>query len=71
MLTAEENALLTQTGPGTPMGSVFRSYWMPVLLARELKADGAPQRVRLLGEDFVAFRDSEGRVGVVLSLIHI
>jgi phenylpropionate dioxygenase-like ring-hydroxylating dioxygenase large terminal subunit len=65
MLTAEENALLTQTGPETPMGSVFRSYWMPVLLAGELEADGAPQRVRLLGEDFLAFRDSEGRVGVV------
>ena len=45
MLTAEENALLTQTGPETPMGAVFRSYWMPILLARELEPDGAPQRL--------------------------
>ena len=65
MLTAEENALLTQTGSGTPMGDVFRSYWMPVLLSRELQPDGAPQRVKILGEDFVAFRDTDGRVGVV------
>ena len=65
MLTAEENALLTQTGQGTPMGEVFRSYWVPVLLSRELEPDGAPQRVKLLGEDFIAFRDTDGSVGVV------
>ena len=65
MLTAEENALLTQTGPETPMGAVFRSYWMPILLAGELEPDGPPQRLKILGEDFIAFRDTDGRVGVV------
>jgi len=65
MLTAAENRTLTETGPGTAMGEVFRHYWMPALLSRELEPDGAPQRVRLLGEDFVAFRDSNGRVGIV------
>ena len=66
MLTAEQNAVLTETGPGTPMGAVFRHYWMPALLSRELPApDCPPKRVKLLGEEFVAFRDSAGRVGIV------
>ena len=66
MLTAEENATLTQTGPGTPMGKTFRQYWLPALLSRELPApDCAPVRVKLLGEDLVAFRDSNGLVGIV------
>ena len=65
MLTVQENATLTRTGPGTPMGDVFREYWQPALLSRELEPDGAPKRLRVLGEDFIAFRDTEGRVGVV------
>ena len=66
MLTAEENTTLTRTGPDTPVGRVFRSYWMPALLSRELPApDCAPLRVKLLGEDFIAFRDSNGQVGIV------
>ena len=66
MLTAEENAMLTQTNPGTPMGEVFRRYWTPTLLSRELAEPNCPPiRVKVMGEDFVAFRDSEGRVGVV------
>ena len=66
MLTQEDNVRLTQTGPATPMGKVFRAYWMPALLSRELPApDCPPKRVRLLGEDFVAFRDTRGRVGIV------
>ena len=48
------------------MGQVFRRYWMPALLSRELpEPDCAPMRVKLLGEDFIAFRDSDGRVGIV------
>ncbi|HIG42689.1 MAG: Rieske 2Fe-2S domain-containing protein [bacterium] len=65
MLTQEENQLLTQTGPETTMGVVFRRYWQPALLSRELEVDGAPQAVKILGEDFVAFRDSDGEIGVV------
>ena len=66
MLTAEQNETLTRTGPGTPMGDVFRRYWMPALLSRELPgADCPPVRLKLLGEDFIAFRDSTGRVGIV------
>ena len=64
MLSAEENERLTRTGRGTPMGELFRRFWMPVLLARELPdADGQPVRVRVLGEDLVGFRDSAGRNG--------
>ena len=66
MLTAQENQRLTETGPGTPMGDTFRHYWMPALLSRELPhPDCPPVRVKLLGEDFIAFRDSEGRAGLV------
>ena len=61
MLSRQDNELLTQVGPGTPMGAVLRSYWLPVLFSDELHADGPPMRVRLVGEDLVAFRDSEGR----------
>ncbi|HEY6599863.1 MAG TPA: Rieske 2Fe-2S domain-containing protein, partial [Pseudomonadales bacterium] len=66
MLTALENETLTRTGPTTAMGRVFRCYWLPALLSRELPLpDGPPMRVKLLGEDYVAFRDSRGEVGVV------
>ena len=66
MLTAEENALLTQTGADTPMGCYFRHFWQPVALTEELpEADGPPVRVTVMGETLVAFRDSEGRVGLI------
>jgi phenylpropionate dioxygenase-like ring-hydroxylating dioxygenase large terminal subunit len=66
MLTHEENRLLTLTGPGTPAGEYFRRYWLPALLAEEVAApDCPPVRIRLLGEDLVAFRDTNGRVGIV------
>lgn len=65
MLTQEDNQRLTQTGPNTDMGLLFRRYWQPALLSRELVAAGPPRRVRILGEDFIAFRDGAGKVGVV------
>jgi phthalate 4,5-dioxygenase len=66
MLPKEENELLQRVGPGTAMGEVFRRFWLPALLAEELPGpDCTPVRVRLLGEDLIAFRDSDGRVGVV------
>ena len=33
MLKKGQNQLLTQTGPDTPMGNLFRCYWLPALLA--------------------------------------
>jgi phthalate 4,5-dioxygenase len=66
MLSKEENELVTRVGPGTPMGEAMRRYWLPALLAEELPApDGPPVRVRLLGEDLVAFRDSAGQLGLL------
>ncbi|HEY3633159.1 MAG TPA: Rieske 2Fe-2S domain-containing protein [Jatrophihabitantaceae bacterium] len=66
MLRQELNELLTQTGPGTPMGELFRQYWIPALLAEELPENGCPPvRVKLLSERMVAIRDSEGRYGLL------
>ncbi|MGH2469466.1 MAG: Rieske 2Fe-2S domain-containing protein [Chloroflexota bacterium] len=66
MLTVEENTLISRTGPGSPMGELFRRFWVPAFLSSELDApDGAPLRTRLLGEDLVAFRDTNGQVGLV------
>jgi nitrite reductase/ring-hydroxylating ferredoxin subunit len=66
MLTREENDLLTRTGPGTPMGTLMRRYWIPALFSSQIaEPDGPPVRVKLLGERLVAFRDTEGRVGLL------
>ena len=66
MLAREENELITRVGPGTPMGDTMRRYWMPALLAWELpEPDCPPVRVKLLGEDLVAFRDTSGRIGLL------
>ena len=64
MLKQQDNELLTRTGPGTPMGNLFRRFWLPALLPSELpNADSDPIRFRILGEDLVAFRDTNGTVG--------
>jgi phthalate 4,5-dioxygenase len=66
MLTPEENARLTRVTPGTPMGGLFRRYWIAAGLSSEVpEPDGAPIRWRLLGEDLIAFRDTDGNVGLV------
>ena len=56
---------LVRVGPGTTMGKLMRQYWMPAAMSSELKADGEPMRLMLLGEQLIAFRDSTGRVGVM------
>ena len=66
MLSGEDNELLTRVGPRTPMGALFRRYWLPALLSEEVPEPGSPPaRVRLLGEDLVAFRDAAGEVGLI------
>ena len=61
-----ENETLTRTGPGTPMGELFRRYWLPALLAEELpEPDCPPMRVKLLGERLIAFRDTQNRLGLI------
>jgi phenylpropionate dioxygenase-like ring-hydroxylating dioxygenase large terminal subunit len=66
MLKKEYNDLLTQTGPDTPMGRMFRSYWIPALLTEELpENDCPPVRVQLFSERLLAFRDTNGRYGLI------
>lgn len=66
MLSSEDNAILTQTGAGTPMGELFRRFWIPVLLAEQLPEPDGPQvRVKVMGEELLAFRDTGGGVGLI------
>ena len=65
MLTVAENELLVRVGPGTSGGALMRRYWHPVLKASVLEAGGEPLHVRLLGEDFVAFRSPDGELGFI------
>ncbi len=65
MLTAEESAFLTRVGAGTPIGDLMRRYWIPVVPSAELEAGGRVRRVKLLGEDLVAFRAPSGRPGLM------
>ena len=66
MLKPEENELLTRIGPETPMGSLLRRFWLPALLEEELAGpDSDPVKLRLLGEDLVAFRDTGGVIGIL------
>src|SRR5438270_7938403 len=66
VLTKEENELICHVGAGTPMGEMIRRFWIPACLSDELpQPDCDPIRVRLLGEDLIAFRDTDGKVGLM------
>jgi phenylpropionate dioxygenase-like ring-hydroxylating dioxygenase large terminal subunit len=66
MLSREDNELVTRVGPGTPMGSLMREYWVPAMLASELPTpDSDPVRIMLLGEKLIGFRDSNGKPGLI------
>ncbi|MSQ73731.1 MAG: ring-hydroxylating oxygenase subunit alpha [Betaproteobacteria bacterium] len=66
MLSTADNEILVRTNEGTPMGEYFRRYWLPVALSKEMPApDSPPIRVKAMGEELVAFRDTNGRVGLV------
>ena len=66
MLKKQDNDLLTQTGPAAPMGELFRRFWLPALLSEEVaEAGGAPVRLQLLSERMLAFRDSNGKLGLI------
>ena len=66
MLSREDNEAIVQVGPGTPMGELFRRYWTPALISEELPSpDCPPVRFKLLGEELVGFRDSNGRIGIM------
>jgi 5,5'-dehydrodivanillate O-demethylase len=64
MITTEENERLTRVAPGTPGGEMLRRYWWPIALGDQLNGP-RPKKVRLLGEDFVIFRDGNGKLGMI------
>ncbi|GMA65209.1 Rieske 2Fe-2S domain-containing protein [Alicyclobacillus fastidiosus] len=64
MLNQERNTMLTSVGPGTPMGNLFRRYWLPIAAASELEGEWT-KKVRLLGEDLVLYRDRSGKLGLI------
>lgn len=67
-MNARDNQLLTQIGPGSQMGALHRRFWIPAVLSEEVaQPDCTPVRVRLMGEDLIAFRDSHGKVGLLNS----
>ena len=65
MAAAQDNEILTRVSAGTPMGDLMRQYWIPAAKSAELKTDGDPVRLKLLGEQLIAFRDSSGKVGIM------
>ena len=66
MLSAEDNETITRTGIGTPVGTLFRRFWLPALLPSEVPhPDSDPVRIRLLGENLICFRDTNGKVGII------
>ena len=66
MLSVEDNAMITQVGPGKPVGELFRRFWLPALLSSELpEPDCEPVRLVLMGEELIVFRDSHGRIGCI------
>ena len=66
MLRAEDNVFLTESGPGTRMGELLRRFWLPVLLSEELpEPDGDPKKIIVMGEELLAFRDTDGEVGLI------
>ena len=66
MLTSEENDLLCRVENGAPMGQLMRRHWLPACMSEEVaEPDGTPVRIRALGQDLVAFRDTKGRLGVL------
>src|SRR3954466_3440591 len=64
-LTREENERLTRVGPGTPAGELFRRYWHPVAIAREVTDQQPTKFIRILSEDLVLFKDKSGNVGLI------
>jgi phthalate 4,5-dioxygenase oxygenase subunit len=66
VLSEDENRILTQVGPETPMGRLMRRFWLPICTTAQVaEPDGRPLRTSLLGESFVVFRDTAGQPGVI------
>ena len=62
MVSKKQNERLTRVGPGTPGGELLRRYWHPLCPSGELTDDRPKKRIRVMGEDLLVYRNSEGRV---------
>ena len=69
MMSPEQNELITRIGPGTKCGALMRHYWHPVALTEELPDERPAKAVRVLGQDFVLFRDERGRHGLLIGAL--
>jgi len=65
MMSSQQNDTITRVGKGTPAGQLLRNYWQPVALVEELPAQRPVRAVRLMGQDFVVFKDEQGRYGML------
>ena len=66
MISKDVNDMMTRVGRGTPMGEPLLRYLIPALMSFEIPDPDDPHsRVKLLGEELVAFRDTEGRIGLI------
>jgi nitrite reductase/ring-hydroxylating ferredoxin subunit len=65
MLSPKDNDRITRTGAGTPAGELMRQYWQPVALTEELQGERPVKPIKLLGGDYVLFRDENGRYGML------
>jgi len=65
MLSVADNELMCRVGPGTPMGNLLREYWIPAMTPDDLTPDGPPMRMRLLGENLIAFMSTSGGIALV------
>jgi nitrite reductase/ring-hydroxylating ferredoxin subunit len=65
MMSAEQNDLMTKTGPAAPAGALLRRYWQPAALSEELQGDRPIRPIRLLGQNVVLFRDDKGALGMI------
>ena len=64
-MDAAENELLTQIGPGTPMGDLLRRHWMPIAGASEFDEKARVKPIKLMGENLVIYKDLSGNFGLV------
>ena len=65
-MTPQQNDLLCRVEGDAPMGRLMRQHWLPACMSEELAdPDSPPVRVRLLGVNLVAFRDSRGKIGIL------
>ena len=65
MMSAQQNERMCRVGPQTPAGALLRQYWQPIALCEELAEERPLRAVRLMGQDFVLFRDSAGQLGLL------